>query len=240
MGRESNETDRLRQSWDNAAMSDSPSGRPPSRRHLLVGAAAVIAAGLAGVLTARHLAHEHAAAAVTTVALVYPAPRPLPALELTAHDGSAFDAARLRGHYTFLLFGYTNCPDVCPTSLQELARARRLLADLPPAALPAVALVSVDPARDTPERLAAYAPHFDPSFIGVTGSEAAIDAFARALGVAIERGTAQDGNYSVDHTAALFLIDAAARVAAVFPAPHDAKTIAADYRAIRAAAGDGA
>lgn len=99
--------------------------------------------------------------------------------------------------------------------------------------------ISVDPARDTPERLAAYVPHFDPSFVGLTGSEAAVGALAQAIGVAIERGTPVEGSYSVDHTAAVFLIDPAARVAAVFPAPHEAQVLAEDFRAIRSAAGDG-
>jgi protein SCO1/2 len=220
-------------------MTATPGASSYTRRQLLAGSAAIALAGVAGVLTALHLARHHAAAPTTRVALVYPVPRPLPPFALLAHDGSSFDAARLRGHYTFLLFGYTNCPDVCPTTLLELARARARLADLPPAARPAVALISVDPARDTPERLAGYAPHFDPSFVGVGGSEAAVDALAQALGVAIERGTPVDGSYSVDHTAALFLIDPAARVAAVFPAPHVAEALAADYRAIRAAAGGG-
>jgi protein SCO1 len=239
MAAQSIETVPPRETWDNRPMSEAPRASPYTRRQLLAGGAALAAATVAGVLTARRLSRRHAAVPTTRVALVYPAPRPLPPFSLLAHDGSSFDAARLRGHYTFVLFGYTNCPDVCPTTLMELARARQRLADLPAAARPAVALVSVDPARDTPERLAAYAPHFDPSFVGVTGSEAAIGALAQALGVAIERGTPVDGSYSVDHTAAIFLIDPAARVAAVFPAPHEAAALADDYRAIRAAAGGG-
>ena len=218
-------------------MSEPPRAPSFSRRPLLVGVLAFGAAALAGALLAHHLANRAQQAPRTQVALVYPAPRPLPPFSLTAHDGTPFDAARLKGHYTFILFGYTNCPDVCPTTLMALARARQTLADLPESERPRVALVTVDPARDTAERLAAYAPHFDPSFVGVTGSEAAIGALAQALGVAIERGTPVDGSYAVDHTAAVFLIDPAARVAAVFPAPHAAATLAGDYRAIRAAAG---
>jgi protein SCO1/2 len=121
---------------------------------------------------------------------------------------------------------------VCPTTLLELARARTLLGDLAADRRPEVVMVSVDPARDTPERLAAYVPHFDPGFVGVTGRVADIDALAQRLGVAIERGEARDGSYAVDHTAAVFLVDPAARVVAVFPAPHVAATVAADYRAI--------
>jgi protein SCO1/2 len=211
-----------------------PAAKPPttSRRQLGLGIAGLAVAAAGGALTARWLAARHAQAAVTTVALVYPVPRALPPFALLAQDGSAFDAARLRGRYTFLLFGYTNCPDVCPTTLLALKAVRTDLADLAPALQPQVALITVDPKRDTPERLGAYTAHFDPSFFGVSGSEAAIDALALAIGVAIERGPERDGSYSVDHTAALFLIDPDAHVAAVFPTPHEAPRIAADYRAI--------
>lgn len=205
-----------------------------SRRELLLGAVGLVTAAALGVLTARFFINRHRAAPVTTVALVYPAPRPIAPFVLTASDGSAFDARRLLGRWTFVLFGYTNCPDVCPTTLLELRHVRQLLADLPVTELPAVVLVSVDPARDTPERLGAYTAHFDPSFLGLTGTEATVASLAQSIGVAIEREPEHDGSYAVDHTAALFLIDSSARVAAMFPTPHEAKAIASDYRAIRA------
>ena len=223
---------------------DSPPTPPPppasmSRRELVLGLVGLAVAAIGGVATARYLIRRRHAAPSTTVALVYPAPRPIAPFSLTASDGSAFDSRRLLGRYTFVLFGYTNCPDVCPTTLLELRHVRQLLADIPATELPAVVLVSVDPKRDTPERLAAYTAHFDPAFLGLTGTEAAVGSLAQSLGVAIEREPEHDGSYSVDHTAALFLIDSSARVAAVFPTPHQAKTIAADYRAIRASRGAG-
>ena len=96
--------------------------------------------------------------------------------------------------------------------------------------------MSVDPARDTPPVLARYVLHFDPSFVGVTGSPAALDTLTRALGVAVIVGPADAaGNYSVDHSAAVFLVDPEARVAALFNTPHDAAAIARDYRRIVAA-----
>jgi protein SCO1 len=217
-------------------MSDPPRAGLPARRLVLI-VVAGLAAGLAATFAARELAALRAGPPVTEVATVYPEPRALPEFALVAQDGSRFERARLAGHYTFVLFGYTNCPDACPTTLAELASARRLLADLAPGALPAVLLVSVDPERDTPARLAAYLAHFGPAFAGVTGAPAAVAALTVALGVAAERGAERDGNYRVDHTAALFLIDDRARLAAVFPAPHVAATLAADYRRIRAAAG---
>lgn len=220
-------------------MDTPPLPAPGSPRRLLLGTVALLAVVLVGTLAARFLLNSAARAPATQVALVYPAPRALPPFTLTAGDGSTFDASRLRGHFTFVLFGYTNCPDVCPTTLIELKRVRELLADLPARERPAVVLVSVDPKRDTPERLSAYVTHFDPTFVGLTGAQAQIGTLAQAVGVAIERGEERDGSYSVDHTAALFLIDPGARVAAVFPTPHAAATIAGDYRAIASRAAGG-
>ncbi|MEI8297598.1 MAG: SCO family protein [Pseudomonadota bacterium] len=163
------------------------------------------------------------------LAAVYPEPRPLPAIALLAQDGSRFDRSHLTGHYTLLFLGYTNCPDVCPTTLMELAGARRALASLPASLQPAVVMLSVDPLRDTPAVLARYVPHFDPTFVGVSGTDAALQAWARALGAMYAAEPAQDGAYRVDHSAALFLIDPSARLLAVYPATPSAASLAADY-----------
>ena len=195
---------------------------------------------LAGALVAGRWLERRAAPPATTAAMIYPAARPLPAFELTAQDGARFDAASLRGRWTLLMFGFTSCPDLCPTTLLELAAARRALGDLPPERVPQVVMVSVDPQRDTPAQLAAYLAHFDASFVGVTGTPAMIAALTAAIGVAVQQGAATDGGYSVDHGAAVFLIDPQAAVAALFPLPHVARTIAADYRLILAARGPGA
>ena len=206
-------------------MTESPRVPALPLRTLAVLATGLVAA-IAGALLARHWLARPGAPPATEAAAVYAEPRPLPAVELVAHDGSRFDRARLLGHYTLVLFGFTNCPDLCPTTLLALADVERRLQDLPPA-------------RDTPAVLGRYVPHFDPGFVGVTGDDAAIAALAQALGAAYQRGAVVDGSYSVDHTAALFLIDPAARLAAVFPTPHVAATIAADYRRILAAPGGG-
>jgi len=190
------------------------------------------AAVLAGAVAARHWLLTQAALPPTAVATLYPAPRPLPPFELTAQDGSRFDGARLRGHWSLLLFGFTSCADACPTTLLELAAARRSLADLPAALAPQVVLVSVDPARDTPARLADYLRHFDAGFIGLTGAPATLAGLAARLGVAVQRGAVVEGSYTVDHGATVFLVDPQAAVTAIFPLPHRARAIAADYRAI--------
>jgi protein SCO1/2 len=217
-------------------MTESPRVPALTLRTLLVVAACLVAA-LAGALIARAWLAGREAPPVTEAAAVYGAPRPLPAFELVAQDGSRFDRTRLAGHYTLVFFGFTNCPDLCPTTLAELARAAQLLEDLPAARRPAVVMVSVDPGRDTPAVLGRYVAHFDPRFLGVTGADAALATLAQALGAAYQKGVEVDGSYAVDHTAAVFLIDPEARLAAVFPAPHVARTIASDYRSIVAGRG---
>jgi len=197
---------------------------------------AVIAfAVLAGAVTAWLTLRSDAPLALAQ-ATRFDAPRPLPAFRLVDHAGRPFDRERLRGRWHFLFFGFTHCPDVCPTTLATLAAVRTRLRDLPAAERPGAVFVSVDPARDTPEALARYVPHFDPEFVGVTGEPAAIAALTRELGIAVVIGEPDsDGAYTVDHTAALLLVDPDAAWAAVFGTPHAADTIARDFRAIAAA-----
>ena len=196
-------------------------------------AAVAVASALAGVAAAFVLTRAQPAMPALERATLFEASRPLPAIALQDQSGQAFDLARMHGHWTLLFFGFTNCPDVCPTTLATLAEARRQLADLPPDEIPEVVLATVDPARDTPAALARYVAHFDPSFTGITGSRESIEVFTRDLGVVVMIGEpAADGSYTVDHSAAIFLIDPAAAFTALFSTPHDAGTIARDYRRI--------
>ena len=196
----------------------------------------VIAGILAGVAAARYFMREPGTPPSLERATLFQESRPLPELTLIDQAGRAFGRERLRGHWTFLFFGFVNCPDICPTTLATLAAVRKELADLPAGERPGVTLVSVDPGRDSPAALARYVAHFDPSFTGVTGNADAISSLTESLGVAVIMGPeAEDGSYSVDHSAAIFLVDPEARVTAVFGTPHRATTIASDYRRIVAA-----
>jgi protein SCO1/2 len=210
---------------------NAPRNAPPLGRTLLIMLVA-LGATLAGAVAARAWLERRSAPPPTQVAAVYRESRALPAFSLVAHDGTPFDAARLKGHWTVMFFGFTNCPDVCPATLSQLVAVRKRLADLPADAQPHVVMVSVDPKRDTPERLAQYVPYFDPSFVGVTGTPESVAALTKGMGVAVHVGPETDGIYTVDHTAALFLVGPDARLAAVFPTPHVPDAIAADYRTI--------
>ncbi len=193
---------------------------------------AVAAAGLAaGYLVGR----KPAPAPLPTLetATLFEAPRAVPGFALVDQDGLPFANARLQGRWSLLFFGFTHCPDVCPSTLATLAAARRELADLPMADQPQVVLVTVDPARDSVEVLRDYVRFFDPAFTGVTGDPATISALTAGLGVAVRQGPPDEaGHYNVDHTAALFLVDPRGALVGILSTPHTPDGIAHDYRRI--------
>ena len=137
--------------------------------------------------------------------------------ELTDHHGKSFDLKQLRGKVSLLFFGYTHCPDVCPT---ELARMARLLKKLDTESSNVQGLfVSVDPKRDTPERLSQYVPYFHPELIGLTGTEAEVKTVTDAYKVhsSVQQTKGKDLQYLVDHSANLFIIDGKGKLAQIIP-----------------------
>lgn len=162
-------------------------------------------------------------------------PRVLQPFALTDHQGTAFALERLRGHWTYIFFGYTHCPDVCPTTLSSLNQVARNINALPGSApRPQYVFVSIDPERDTPEQLAKFVPYFNPDFVGVTGTPEAIDAVTRQLSVAYLKVEAdRSDGYLMDHTAAVLLIDPQARLHALMSPPFDPAGLAQDFEKIR-------
>jgi len=187
-----------------------------------------VAAGVAGAWFAAHLGAPES----PEQARILNTPRPVPAVPALDQAGRPFGPEQLRGHWTVVFFGFTHCPDICPATLQVLAAARRQLDDLPLEERPAVVMVSVDPGRDTPERLAEYVPFFHPEFRGVHVPAENLSELTRVFGAAYAYSAAGEDSYTVDHTASLFLVDPQARVAAVFPTPHTAAGVADDLRRI--------
>lgn len=162
-------------------------------------------------------------------------PKPLTAFALTDDRNRVFDLESLKGKWSFLFFGFTHCPDACPTTLAELARARDNIAKNTVGAEDIqVVFISVDPNRDTASKLRQYVDYFDTTFVGVTGDNAQIGNLAGQLGatykVAITPGTE---NYPVYHSTAVFLVDPRARYHAVFTPPHDAEAISKRFKVMR-------
>ena len=138
----------------------------------------------------------------------YGEPYPVaPEIALTRSDGSSFRLSEMRGSVVLIFFGYTSCPDECPTTLAELKLALAELSE-EDAAQVKVLFVTVDPERDTPERMQEYVNHFNKTFIGLSGTQVDLEKIWQAYGVYRESvpGTSASG-YTVDHTARVTLID---------------------------------
>jgi protein SCO1/2 len=161
----------------------------------------------------------------------YPAPRALPEFQLARSDGTLLTRADWKGRWNIVFFGYTNCPDVCPTTLATFKQVWKLL-DTDVRQLLRFDFISVDPARDTPEQLARYVAFFNPEFIAATGTDAELTRLSQALGLVYARGEPRDGTYAVDHSASVVLIDPHGNQAGVLRPPFDATKIAADLTSL--------
>jgi protein SCO1/2 len=152
-----------------------------------------------------------------------------PTVDLVAHTGERMSLDDFAGRVVVMYFGYTYCPDVCPTTLSRLATALDELGD--EAEDVQVLMVSVDPERDTPDVLARYVPAFDPSFIGLTGTREEVARLATVYGVYFEKAEVTGAaGYLVDHTATLMVVDRNGSLKLVLPFEVSATQIADDLR----------
>ena len=156
--------------------------------------------------------------------------------ELTAHNNAIFNEKKLLDKWSFVFFGYTSCPDVCPSTLYVLSSVHGLLVD-ETGEIPddmQVIFISVDPERDSSEKLANYITYFNKDFIGTTASKINIDKLTQqfSAGYIIDEKN-PNGEYNISHTSAIFLIDPYGRLVASFSQPHQANTITTQYKKIR-------
>jgi protein SCO1/2 len=141
-------------------------------------------------------------------AYMFDKPRIIKPFDLVDDAGEPFTLEGLQDKWSLLFFGYTYCPDICPTTMADLKKFKGMLADTPWAADTQIILVSVDPARDTPAQLAEYVHYFDPQFRGVTGEFMALQKFASNLNAAFAKTLSKDGeSYLVDHTPNIALVN---------------------------------
>jgi protein SCO1/2 len=168
----------------------------------------------------------------TASLMVLPEPRVLADFELFDQDGRPFGLERLRGQWSLLFFGFTYCPDICPSALFDLQQVHEALSEA--GRDHQVVFVSVDPERDSPERLAEYVRYFDPDFLGVTGPEAQLSALSLQIGVAYRIEPHEPGaqTYTVDHSASVLVTDPDGRLHGLFPAPHDPQSMTRDLLAL--------
>jgi protein SCO1/2 len=191
-----------------------------------------LAAGLGLWAGQRWFAGGDTAQAALASIVTYPEPRPLPDFALDGGDGGTIDKTALQGRWHLVFLGFTHCPDICPTTLAQMAAVEKLLADVPEAERPRILFVSADPERDTPAKTAAYAQHFSPAALGATADHARLEPFVRSLHMVYMKSDLGGGDYTVDHTAYLAVLDPQARHVGMIRPPLDPAQIAADLRTL--------
>lgn len=199
---------------------------------------AALFAGL-GLLASRHYFGEPATPQPALQAVkLFPQPRALPDFALQQSDGTQLVPGELHGHWTLVFIGFTFCPDVCPTTLARLAQAQRQWEALPDSTRPRVLFVSVDPERDSPDRIGEYAHAFHRDTLAATADIPSLERFTRSLALVFAKVPPPDGlpadQYSVDHSASMAVLDPQGRMAGVVTgsAVDDIEALTADFLAL--------
>lgn len=171
-----------------------------------------------------------ASASATLKSGVFDPPRAAPSIVMPSSTGKTFTLSQYRGKVVVLEFGYTTCVDVCPVSLAALADARKQLGAR--AADVQVVFITVDPARDTAPRLRSYLAAFDPSFIGITGSQAQVDALLKSYGISATKRMTEGSktDYAMGHSSYLYFIDRHGMQRAMMPFGRPASEMVHDLK----------
>ena len=169
-------------------------------------------------------------------AVVLTTPRIFSDFELIDHRGEVFNQENLQDVWTIVFFGFTHCPDICPTTLAILNDTYSKLKDHERERMQIV-MISIDPERDTEEKLAEYVPYFNDEFIGVTGNKHLIRRLTAELNVAYNQVPLDTGDYTVDHSTQLVLINPKGHYHGFFKAPHSEIMLRSTWRSIDATSG---
>ncbi|MDH5472963.1 MAG: SCO family protein [Gammaproteobacteria bacterium] len=165
--------------------------------------------------------------------VILPVAKNIGDFSLQDHNNQLYNKQRLQGKWSLIFMGYTQCPDVCPATLSIVKQVIQLLEN-ESQSLPEIVFVSVDPDRDTPEILAKYVTYFNPAFIGVTGEQEQLKKLALGLSVYYKKapgmsGDENSGDYLMDHSAALMLLNPEGKLQAFLTAPHEAGKIVESF-----------
>mgnify|MGYP003899743021 CR=1 FL=1 len=164
---------------------------------------------------------------------ILPTPRDIGPFELLDHTGAAFNRQSLEGHWSFIFFGFTNCPDVCPTTMAILNETYSKLKDAEKDNLQIV-LLTLDPERDSVEKLADYVPYFNQDFIGVTGNKHLIRRLTAEINIAYSQVPLGNNEYTIDHSSQIVLINPKGDYHGFFKAPHSEVMLRQTWRSIYA------
>ncbi len=189
----------------------------------------LIIAGVAGFWASKSYYNQEQALNFKSL-LLFPDEKSFSGFTLIDKNQNKITNESFNNKWTLLFFGYTNCPDVCPTTLSELQKAFKIINQNSLKQIPNVLFVSVDSERDTPASLKEYIGFFNSKFNAATADKANILSLASQIGVAYRIDDHKKGelNYEVDHTAAIFLVNPNAKLFGIFRSPHDARNIASD------------
>jgi protein SCO1/2 len=197
-------------------------------RFVLVVGLLALAAAVAGYMVSRQLARPQAVQLESGTALQVP--RPLAAFTLTDHHGKPFGDAELAGQPSLVFFGFTHCPDVCPTTLALMAQLQRE----PALAALRTVFVTVDPKRDDPATVQRYVEAFGGGMVGLTGPDAQLAPLLTNLGVAHAIRPLAGDDYAVDHSATLYYLNAHGALSAVFTPPFSISALRTDLTTLLA------
>ena len=196
---------------------------------------AILAAGTGFYVSLKQSQNQQQANIPTTPnieGLFWPKPKQMNDFNTLDHNGTKFGVEQLTGKWSFIFFGYTHCPDVCPITMSVMADVYQKLMnehkDIQ------TIFASVDPDRDTTEKLAQYVSYFNEDFIGLGGDKEKVDSLTKQIGVAYYLNNAeQKEDYLVDHSASIFLFDPKARMIGKLSAPHESNKIIKQFTDIR-------
>ena len=210
----------------------SPAEKPAAsgRRLAMLAIGGVLLGLLVGWLTIQFASGNWRLGPYEYRGLLMPTPEKVDDFTLTAHDGQEVRLSNFHDQLVVLYFGYTYCPDVCPATLSALSSAMDELTPTEKEQIQ-VLMVTVDPERDSPEVLADYLAHFDPTFLGLTGTDQQLAEATKALGVFYQKGSGSAASgYLVDHTATVSVVDKAGQLRLLFPFGTSSDDIAADLK----------
>lgn len=159
-------------------------------------------------------------------------PREIEQFSLTGIDNQVFDNQSLQGSWTLVFFGFTSCGYLCPTTMAELTKMHHILEKKGIKPLPRIVMISIDPERDSLEKLKNYVQAFDNHFYGARGNDDMVKKMTREMGIAYSKvmlPNAQQGNYDIEHSGALMLFNPQGELSAFFTTPHQAELLAKDY-----------
>ena len=215
-------------------MSDTNNQSIPGVRYTVIAILAVVLLILLGFmhkLSQPRILNEHELREYG--AYLLPTPRKFSDVELIDHNAQPFTQKQLEGQWTMIFFGFTHCPDICPTTLAAASKMYKELSDEEMADLQ-VLMVSLDPKRDTPEKLAQYVPYFHKDFIGVTTDQHRLLKFATELNVAYSKvPLGENGDYTVDHSGNIILINPYGHFHGYLRPPFEHGSMRVAWRSIR-------